>query len=92
METFDVQHKVPRVARDDSPEKGHDGLETLEQLKKCWPTKQLGFQALPAYSSSKIGTHSAHVAPSNYHSNLLALTTLPTIKRYELPSTLILSG
>jgi hypothetical protein len=30
--------------------------------------------------------------PSNYHSNLLAMTTLPTIKRYELPSALILSG
>jgi hypothetical protein len=40
----------------------------------------------------EFGQHNANGVPSNYHSNLLAMTTLPTIKRYELPSALILSG
>ena len=40
----------------------------------------------------EFGQHNANGVASNYHSNLLAMTTLPTIKRYELPSALILSG
>ncbi len=38
------------------------------------------------------GTHRAGNVPGNYHSNLLLLTGLPTIKHYELPSALILPG
>ena len=36
--------------------------------------------------------HNANGVASNYHSNLMAVTALPTIKRYELPSALILPG
>ena len=38
------------------------------------------------------GTQRAAVVSRNYHSNLPALSGLPTIKHYELPSALILPG
>jgi hypothetical protein len=52
----------------------------------------LSFEAAQLASFLPGGTQRTVKVPGNYHRNLLALTGLPTIKHYELPSALILPG
>jgi hypothetical protein len=55
-------------------------------------SSDLSFEAAELVSPFPGGTQRTVKVPGNYHSNLLALTGLPTIKHYELPSALILPG
>ncbi len=73
---------IPQVKQNDADSASYRRTPTGGIRRSC------GF----FQSSSPRGTPRAALVPGNYHSNLLPLTTLPTINLYELPSALILPG
>ncbi len=79
-----------------APAAEHSPSQTNDADSGARPRIPPGVMHFEAAVSSRYaspgGTQRAAKVPGNYHSNLLALTGLPTIKRYELPSALILPG
>ena len=62
-------------------------------MAPAYPTRPHPFQGCAIFQVRSLrATQRAAMVSGNYHSNLPLLSTLPTIKHYELPSALILSG